>query len=306
MNYQEINECYQSILGRPVDLSGYKEYINKNKKDVVKILSNSQEAKLKEQRINQKNQTQINSLQYISTFEFEKIPTSYFHIVIARFNEDISWINKFHHLNCCLFVYNKGIEITDKFADNVFIKNVPNVSYEEYIYLTHICMNYGFYKNVYCNIVFLQAGIDHCSHFIDKIANIDNISNFESLFESIGYSSAWGSHTINENPYLPIQSNMFDLGGGEEYINEFKLTLDISQTDLYTYFCNKFNLNILEKPIFSPCAVFITQSNKITKNSLEIYKNMLEYTSWFHYTSYPIMTKILASIFERLWYTIFN
>ncbi len=76
-------------------------------------------------------------------------PTSSFQIVVARYNEDISWLNPVQQ-HC--IVYNKGkpLNISNE-------KFLPNVGRESETYLRYIIDNYDNLPEV---VVFTQADIE--------------------------------------------------------------------------------------------------------------------------------------------------
>jgi hypothetical protein len=75
-------------------------------------------------------------------------------IVVARYNEDVSWLKEIDHP---VVLYNKNEEpIIDIPAHVHFINDVPNVGREAYVYLKYIVDHYDALSDI---TVFLQAGI---------------------------------------------------------------------------------------------------------------------------------------------------
>jgi len=73
-----------------------------------------------------------------------------FQIVVARYNEDLTWLNPLRHYAT---VYNKGPALEGTIQ-------LPNVGREAHTYLTHIVNNYDTLADVTC---FIQGRIDdHC------------------------------------------------------------------------------------------------------------------------------------------------
>ena len=74
-------------------------------------------------------------------------------LIIARYNEDLSWLKKFKDFK--IIVYNKG----DKLSDNLFYEviNLENKGRESHTWLYHIVKNYNNLNEIN---VFLQGKID--------------------------------------------------------------------------------------------------------------------------------------------------
>jgi hypothetical protein len=87
-------------------------------------------------------------------------------VVIARYNENIDWVQSIKHKIC---IYNKG-------TDNVTLKYFPlqNVGREAHTYLHHIVTNYDHLDD---HTVFLQGNpTDH--GFFDTFGTIENFNHF--------------------------------------------------------------------------------------------------------------------------------
>jgi len=89
-------------------------------------------------------------------------------IVIARYNEDLKWLNnkKFSKYNC--IIYNKGVN--DKFykPPNTKVINLKNVGMCDHTYLYHIVTNYDNLNKI---TIFLpgSAEIDYKMKRVDKL-----------------------------------------------------------------------------------------------------------------------------------------
>lgn len=83
--------------------------------------------------------------------------------VVARYNEDISWIDEIN--NGDFLIYNKGEDFDTKYS----YTRVPNVGREAETFLKAIVLNYDT-LSIYDNVVFLQGNpIEHCFDLIDYI-----------------------------------------------------------------------------------------------------------------------------------------
>lgn len=93
-------------------------------------------------------------------------------VVIARYNEDLSWISKIKYET---IVFNKNEN-----EKHLFENNLPNVGREGHTFFNFIVNNY---KNLPDFIAFLQGNpYDHCPNFIEIINNFD----FKKDFTPIG------------------------------------------------------------------------------------------------------------------------
>jgi hypothetical protein len=58
-------------------------------------------------------------------------------LVIARYNEDLNWVNYVSNLN--IYIYNKG----EKLVTNHKVIELENIGRESHTYISHILRNYG-------------------------------------------------------------------------------------------------------------------------------------------------------------------
>jgi hypothetical protein len=80
--------------------------------------------------------------------------------VIAKYNEDISWIEGLTNF----IIYNKGSELPGSIV-------LPNIGREAHTYLYHIVMNYDTLAEHTC---FLQGmPFDHCPDLASRLASFD-------------------------------------------------------------------------------------------------------------------------------------
>jgi hypothetical protein len=92
-------------------------------------------------------------------------------IVVAKYNEDVSWINKLSNHN--VTVYNK-----DK-NDLRWELNLTNYGKDAETHLYHIVKNYD---NLAEHTAFLQGNpLEHCHDYIERINNFDTTKDFLPL-----------------------------------------------------------------------------------------------------------------------------
>lgn len=171
--YKKVNSCYQKVLGRMVDDDGFRTYKHFDPCELEAILAESDEYLHNiKKRVPPKK---VNNTP-------PKIPTEGFDIVVARYSEDPSFLDNFAQFQCRVFLYNKGDIITHRFSSNVIIINIPNVSFEEYAYLTHITTNYHNMRPT----VFMQCAMDHCPDILNFLSAFETFGEFESMSQGLG------------------------------------------------------------------------------------------------------------------------
>jgi hypothetical protein len=162
-------------------------------------------------------------------------------IVVARYNEDVSWTKQFPNV----LIYNKGTELNNGY--NEFFLN--NVGREGHTYYKYICDNYD---NLSDYTIFLQGRpFDHSPNIISNIYKyIDNQElniDFEFLSEWIIDSSL--------NDERSRYQHCINIHKTWEYV--FGETIDDKQI------------------IFGAGAQFIVSKNKILKHTKEFYENIV-------------------------------
>ena len=320
LHFSELQIIYKQELGRPIDLDGYKRYSDALSSgelslfDIRKIIRDSDEALLcaerKEKQLALKTEHNVMISESIRTLHIHTIPKSTLplHIVITRYNESYRWIKSLSKLGYPIYVYNKGdpMEWSDR-PHHVSIKDIPNIGFEEYGYIYHLIRMHQYYAEYKTKIIFLQCGLDHCPRFLQHLTKVNSWTSYTSLYESIGMSNTWSDEqNTNTKRFIEVKPDMLDIGGGEEYISHFLKVLELTEgqgKDLYKHFCYLFGLCPMKNPVFSPCAVFcVTYNGGIPLRTLHSMNSTIEgvYTKGDYFVS-----KVLASIIERLWYTIF-
>ena len=198
-----------------------------------------------------------------------------FQIVVARYNEDISYLIPF--ANVCV-IYNKGdnnipIEFTN-------IIHLPNIGRESHTYLYHIINNYN---NIAENTIFIQGNIkDHrLLNFKDYIINKDftghlsenNIMILKSNINHKGkYLKDLKDGLLKKSKYTPYQ-----------FINDI-LCIDLRK---------EYKINIVWGANFS------VSKSLIQNKPIEYYKSIIKYVEYHNNPEE-------GHYFERSWYLIFK
>ena len=76
-------------------------------------------------------------------------------IVVARYNEDTSWLVPYLEHGIHITVYNKGPEFTHD--PRITVLPLPNIGREAHTYLHHVCRNYNSLADV---TIFIQGCIE--------------------------------------------------------------------------------------------------------------------------------------------------
>ena len=187
-------------------------------------------------------------------------------IVIARYQEDISWIKSINNIYTPI-IYNKYH--SDEY------EYLPNVGREAHTYLYYIVNNYEKLSDI---TVFCQGNpFDHDPNFISKILN-------SSIVDSVKIIGFLG---LGPNVKEGIYAN-FDLrhknGLPMFYVLNLLFGININSNDSYD-------------TVYG--AQFIVSKNNILHRPLSFYRFLLQFVS-------DESNPIEAYILERLWPYIFN
>jgi hypothetical protein len=211
-----------------------------------------------------------------------------YHIVIARYNENIEWIKYIDTNLFDIFVYNKGSEFITSVKCKII--NLNNTGRESHTYLYHIINNY---YNLPNKIIFTQGHpFDHVRNtFFYEINNL-NDCNIDFFYFSNNILSI--KYDKNSNKFLE-----YGILNGKEWINYHQIDSPIAKTmkKLYDNF-NVEDLNI----VFGTGAIYSVNKNLIEKNEKSFYLRCIDILN----NSYNLINPDEGHIFERLWYHIFN
>jgi hypothetical protein len=215
-------------------------------------------------------------------------------IIVARYNENISWLNSELH-NC--IIYNKGDKLNINENKNIITEiMLDNVGRESDSYLQYIITNYYNLPDV---IVFTQANIsDHKKDNLNYLIKIKN--------EAISQSKSQNFMTYNDTN-VPIYFNkiwnllMKDFNSVHNCY--YKKEQCFYKNNIFITFFEWFKTNIHQKypdPIHIYLnAIFAVRKEIILNKPIEYYKKLLLEVN---YTKNPIE----GHFFERSWYYIFD
>jgi len=198
-------------------------------------------------------------------------------LIVARYNENISWIES-NYDN--VFVYNKGEE---NIQTNFNIKKLCNVGRESHTYLYHIVENYNNLNEI--NIFTQGSILDH---------GINELILFNYYIQALKYGAS-----LNRDFY-PEWMEKF--GGYKDFrIDEHgEKQVSKSKYSLYEW-KEHFNISKDDKPFrWYQKAVFAVSKDLIYTRDLNFYKNLL---------NDPELNQLNPEIghyYERSWVKIFN
>lgn len=204
-------------------------------------------------------------------------------LVIARFNEDISWSNCFPSI-----IYNKG-----EYQSNSI--NIKNVGREAHTYLYHIINNYDNLAEVTCffqgtkpsfgpKAGHLCSGVKIQDYFdSQKFIYTCSISADESRHRMRNSYRSW--QPINNVPSLPANTNndhwtMFENYKWSSY--QFKKLKDSQNLKFYHFkdFVNnvlEININDIETINYAQGAQFSLNKNTIISKPKKYYENIMQF-----------------------------
>jgi hypothetical protein len=128
-------------------------------------------------------------------------------LVIAKFKEDMTWINQDAVINSYdkIYIYDKSLPsqyfntCQSPYSDKVILNSLPNIGREAHTYLHHIIRNYDNLSDI---VTFVQGKpFDHCQNFIERIQKIEeelkHPTNYKFIENDslIYYSSLFHEHT---------------------------------------------------------------------------------------------------------------
>jgi len=213
-------------------------------------------------------------------------------IVVARYNEDLSWLKNLPK-SIKITIYNKGNDD----IEYSFIK-LPNVGRESHTYLHHIINNYDKLAD---QTIFCQGdSIFHSPGFLNLIKNkklfepVQPLSAFywpegESLFYFYNPPKPLLDETKNlwikgspvhvkylDNNFITKYPYMYTQ---EHYLKLVELTKKLYNTDnVLKFFVDRFRLkNVDLDDLFPVCyaGLFVVNKEVILENSIDFYNNIM-------------------------------
>jgi hypothetical protein len=121
-------------------------------------------------------------------------------IIVARYNEDVSWTKKFPNV----VIFNKGESLGSEYNEIM----MPNVGREGHTYYSYIVNNYG---NLSDYIVFLQGRpFDHSPNIINNLnTTLNHPVDFGFLSEQVLNCNLAGCAYHRGIPLIPVYEKLF-------------------------------------------------------------------------------------------------
>ena len=207
-------------------------------------------------------------------------------LVIARYNENLDYLNSEPFSKFKQFIYNKGPEIeTDK-----TVINLENVGRESHTYLYHIIHNYDHLADV---TYFLPGSC------LDSLKNLQTMRTFERL-EGSRTSVFISSELVGD-----VKNHAYDwcigeyVGGNSENQNQLDGANQITLAEIRPFgkwFDHVFG--DLHTHVICYRCIFAVAREHIHQHPREYYENLIQYLSGSQNPEY-------GHYFERAWLAVF-
>lgn len=231
------------------------------------------------------------------------------HIVVARYNEDLSWVSQlsdtFH-----ITVYNKGLPLTIPAAiQNVYVKSIPNRGRETDTYLTYIIENY---KKLPDRVIFSQGDpFSHSPKFLDLLETIESWQPFQPLSLYYMQDRIPPKKVMNDDQSCLTRPETFMLNTLQPLYFEDPALSKIAtyyrqnrqcKTSIMHQFFGDIGLSgwlpkSAELGSFAYGAIFGVRGDLILQHSVAIYQQMLQY-NLAHWS--------VGYVAERAWWLMFD
>ena len=194
-------------------------------------------------------------------------------IVIARYNENIDWLENIEE-DINIFLYQKGNQEIPNFLkkrNNLHIEKLNKIGNEQHTYFYHIVNNYNLLDDL---IFFIQANpFEHCINFSEKLKNntIGGLSDFNLTTSIFGtYDKSLNVHINhkydNLSPDQIIGKVFIDPWNNQDANLNIKYILN---------FLNELNFNN-EDWVFNANGLYSIKKEDIHHFDIDFYNKCLE------------------------------
>lgn len=204
-------------------------------------------------------------------------------LVVARYQEELSWIDNLHDIYTKKYIYNKGLPIE---IDSL---SLPNDGREGYVYLYHVIQNYNNLADV---TIFTQASA--WSNDIKKNKLLKTIDTVKKTKTSVIYGV---KSPFNNKKIYDFMINNYKITTEENYKYNSDTSLKLSQyRPLGNWFTTHFPNETIE---FTSChSIFAASRKDIQKRPVDFYKVLFAEASY--------KNPEIEHYFERVWKNIFS
>lgn len=225
-------------------------------------------------------------------------------IVVAKYNEDLTWTRLRNNYNVDITVYDKSDDnlkdINDFVKVNDFYFKLPNIGREAHTYIKHIVENYD---NLYDIEVFAQGRpFDHVPDFWQKVDLLTDDTDF------VDFSPSRKISCLNENSYLKVSNQHPNIDINDRGSGSYIFLASDGHKKLYELIHGEINGGEDEFIEYGLHAMFAVSSERIKKTPLDTYKKMLELFSMekHEWPAYGYEHIYWAYEFEYAWKYIFS
>jgi len=219
-----------------------------------------------------------------------KLKSSIISIVIARYNEDIRWINSLNGVN--IFLYNKGEDDIKRDEDiNYLYSKISNIGRESHTYIYHLVDQYDNIKNNPNGVTFFTQANPR-DHINMNLINLYIKEAFEN-----GFSESLAKVHLNINPWSIPNPNFtvkdWPRGSGR-----------LVQPNIYNENFQEWFERVMEKPFpmkdfrWIVGGIFAVRNDNILKRDKQYYEKLLEEFRDF-------INPEIGHFWERSWFYFF-
>lgn len=232
------------------------------------------------------------------------------HLVVARFNEDLSWLSKVSD-TFQIIVYNKGlpVDIPARTKLPIKVRNLANLGRETDTYLMYIIENY---ENFPDRIIFTQGDpFPHSPKFLDLLESTESWQPYQPLTLYYMQDCIPPKKVMNDNQSCftrpetfmlrSLQPSTFEDSALNRIATEYRRNCQCEVSIMHQFFgdigLSRWLPESAELGSFAYGAIFGVRRDLILQHSVAIYQQMLQY-NLAHWS--------VGYVAERAWWLMFD
>jgi hypothetical protein len=204
-------------------------------------------------------------------------------LIVARYNEDISWVANFASMFNKIIIFNKGDDDLSINGENIVVERLPNVGREAHSYLTFLT---DFYDTVQPDELYAFVQANPFDHDPNVLAHIDKLN------ENSQYPFQLSVGAINTEP----SSHRSFYNGHHPLFDTFPKGIPMRKYIDHLFFVYNFPDDV---HLVHFHALWATRGKDILHRNKEFYQRCL---SLIKQNDNPFE----GHVFERMWAYIFN